>query len=381
VIGGPDVGRAVHATRPRCVIGTADSADLVLADPTVSRFHCEIVLEDGRAIVHDLGAKNRTLVDGVAVLAAPLADGAVLTLGNTTVRFAREPDALRPQLSVRDRFGALVGRSRAMRAVFALLEHAAAGASAVLLRGETGTGKNLAAASLHNESARRDGPFVVVDLAGAPAEQAARELFGGPDGPGAIECAQRGTLVLDEIGDLDLELQRQLLRALESSGGADVRMLATTHRDLRGDVNARRFRADLYFRLAMLEIVLPPVRERADDIPLLVAAITDELEDAPPIVRDPVWIAALLKHPWPGNVRELRTHVERAAALGRRDPGAAHGAMPTLKEARARWVQLFERQYLAELLHAHGGNVTAAARTAGVDRVHFYRLLARAGIK
>jgi two-component system, NtrC family, response regulator GlrR len=377
VIGGPDAGRTIHATRARCVIGTADHVDLLLGDPTVSRFHCEIVLEDGRPIVRDLGSKNRTLVDGVAVLAAPLSDGAVLTLGNTTVRFAREPDALHPALSTRERFGGLVGRSRAMRAAFALLDHAARSDTPVLLHGETGTGKDLAAASIHHESARRDRPLIIVDLAGAIGERVASELFGPA---GAFERAQGGTVVLDEIGDLDPDHQRQLLRVLERGG--DVRTIASTHRDLRADVNTRRFRADLYFRLAVLEITLPPLRQRGDDIPLLVAAIADELEDPPPIVRDPLWIAALLKHPWPGNVRELRHHVERAAQLGH--AGTARTdleAMPTLKDARASWVKLFESQYLAELLQAHGGNVTAAARTAGVDRVHLYRLLGRAGLK
>ncbi|HEY5926168.1 MAG TPA: sigma 54-interacting transcriptional regulator [Kofleriaceae bacterium] len=379
VIGGPDAGKRISGTRSRCVIGSGDAVDLALTDPTVSRFHCEIVLEDGRAIVHDLGAKNRTLVEGVAVISAPLADGAVLTLGNTTVRFEREPEALRTPLSAREQFGGLVGRSRAIRDAFVLLEHAAASDTAVLLRGESGTGKDLAAASLHQESARREGPFVVVDVAGVPEAELAEELFGTN---GAFVRAHGGTLYLVEIGDLELNVQRNLLRAIESSG-TDVRLVASTHRDLRGDVNARAFRADLYFRLAVLEIVLPPLRERADDIPLIVQSIVSEIEEPHELVRDPVWIAALLKHPWPGNVRELRSHVERAARYGRPQAGSAEQTeqLMSLKDARARWIKMFESQYLAELLQAHGGNVTAAARTAGVDRVHFYRLLGRAGLK
>jgi transcriptional regulator with PAS, ATPase and Fis domain len=401
VIGGPDAGRTFGATGKRVVVGTADGADLVLTDPTVSRFHCELVLEHGRAIVRDLGSKNGTLVGGIAVIAAPLADGAVLTLGKSTLRFAREPGALRPRLSPRDRFGALVGRSVAMRGVFEILERAAASDVTVLLRGETGTGKDLAAASIHQESPRRDGPFVVVDLAAAPGALLASELFGHERGAftgadrdriGAFERARGGTVFLDEIGDLDLELQPHLLRVLESKtvqrvGGAaripvDVRVIAATHRDLRADVNARRFRSDLYYRLAVLEITLPPLRERTEDIPLIVAALAEDLEDPPEAVRDPAWVAALLKHPWPGNVRELRNHVERARNMGRF--GAAGSEVDVsipLKEARTRWVQLFESRYLAELLHAHGGNVSAAARAAGIDRVHFYRLLGRAGLR
>jgi DNA-binding NtrC family response regulator len=379
VIGGPDAGKRLQATRPRCVIGSGDSADLVLTDPTVSRFHCEIVLEEGRAIVHDLGAKNRTLVEGIAVISAPLADGAVLTLGNTSVRFEREPEALRMPLSTREVFGGLVGHSRTMRSVFLLLEHAAGMATPVLLRGESGTGKDLAAASIHQESARREGPFVVVDAAGVAEEALAEELFGAE---GAFARSHGGTLYLDEIGDLELNVQRQLLRAIESHA-SDVRLIASTHRDLRADVNSRQFRSDLYFRLAPLEIVLPPLRERGDDIPLLVQSIVSEIEEPDAIVRDPVWITALLKHPWPGNIRELRAHVERAARFGRHhvsNPVPAEEMM-SLKDARSRWIKMFEAQYLAELLRAHGGNVTAAARTAGVDRVHFYRLLGRAGLK
>ena len=402
VIGGPDAGRTLSATGKRVVVGTADSADLVLTDPTVSRFHCELVLEHGRPVVRDLGSKNGTLVDGIAVLAAPLADGAALTLGKTTLRFAREPGALRPQLSTRDRFGALVGRSLAMRSVFEVLERAAGSEATVLLRGETGTGKDLAAASIHQESPRRDAPFVIVDLAAAPGSLLASELFGHEKGAftgadreriGAFERAHGGTVLLDEIGDLDLELQPHLLRVLETRtvqriGGSqripvDVRVVAATHRDLRADVNARRFRSDLYYRLAVLEVTLPPLRERTDDIPLLVQAITEELEDVPTNVRDPAWVAALLKHPWPGNVRELRNHVERAAGLGRFSNAQSSEVdvnIP-LKEARNRWVQMFESRYLAELLRAHGGNVSAAARAAGIDRVHFYRLLGRAGLR
>ncbi len=397
VIGGPDAGKSFSATGKRVVVGTAEDADLVLTDPTVSRYHCELGLEHGRAIVRDLGSKNATLVDGVEVLAAPLVDGAALTLGKTTLRFAREPGALRPVLSTRNRFGVLVGRSLAMRSVFDVLERAAATDATVLLRGETGTGKDLAASSIHQESRRAEGPFVVVDLAAAPGSLLASELFGHERGAftgadreriGAFERASGGTVFLDEIGDLDLELQPHLLRVLESKtvqrvGGAaripiDVRVIAATHRDLRADVNARRFRSDLYYRLAVIEVTLPPLRERPEDIPMLVAAIVADLEDSPAMVRDPAWVAALLRHPWPGNVRELRNHVERA---GSRQSASEIDASIPLKEARSRWVQLFENRYLEALLEAHHGNVSAAARAAGIDRVHFYRLLGRAGLR
>ena len=401
VIGGPDAGRIVHATTASCVIGTHDSADLALTDPTVSRFHCEIVLQDGRAVVRDLGAKNRTLLDGVAVIAAPIEDGAVLTLGKTTIRFARDRGSLRLPMSPRDRFGALVGRSAVMRHVFALLERAAASDTTVLLGGETGTGKDAAALAIHHESTRAEQPFVVVDLASAPPNLLASELFGHERGAftgadvaraGAFERAAGGTVFLDEIGDLDLELQPQLLRVLETKtvqriGSAtripvDVRVIAATHRDLRADVNARRFRSDLYYRLAVLEVRMPALRERAEDIPLIVDSLLAELDPAGEIgsVRDRVWVASLLRNAWPGNVRELRNHLERAIGLGRGSQPEIDVATP-LKQARSQWVQLFENKYLAELLRAHGGNVSAAARAARIDRVHFYRLMSRAGLR
>ena len=403
VLAGPDAGRTFQATAARCVIGTHESADLILHDATVSRFHCELVLQDGAVIVRDLGAKNRTLVDGVTVLAAPLSDGSVLTLGKTQVRFARDVGALRVTLSQREQFGGLVGRGNAMRSVFATLERAAACDATVLLTGETGTGKDAAAVAIHSESQRKNGPFVIVDLAVAPAGLLASELFGHERGAftganqsraGAFERAHGGTVFLDEIGDLDLDLQPQLLRVLESRTiqrigttertPIDVRVIAATHRDLRADVNAKRFRSDLYYRLAVLEVRLPPLRERAEDIPRLVEALVAELDpdEEAPFARDPAWIAGLVRHPWPGNVRELRNYLERAIGLGKHHEATADVdvAVP-LKESRARWVQLFESRYLAELLRAHDGNVTAAARAAGVDRVHFYRLLARAGLR
>ena len=401
VIGGPDRGKTFQATSKVCVLGTADGNPLLLTDPTVSRYHCELALEHGRAIVRDLGSKNGTLVDGVPVLAAPMSDRSVLTLGKTTIQFSREPGALRPEASVRSEFGALVGQSLAMREVFFKLERAAGSDATVLLRGETGTGKDLAAASIHQESARRDGPFVIIDLAATPGNLLASELFGHQRGAftgadqdriGAFERAHGGTLFLDEIGDLELELQPHLLRSIERKsvqrvGGdqripADVRVIVATNRDLRADVNHKRFRADLYYRLAVLEITMPPLRERHEDIPMLVAAIARDLDDPSSLVSDPGWVAALLKHPWPGNVRELRNHVERAGGMGRKThgPSTVDVSIP-LKEARTNWVQKFESQYLGELLKAHGGNVSAAARAAGVDRVHFYRLLDRAGLR
>jgi transcriptional regulator with GAF, ATPase, and Fis domain len=403
VIGGPDAGRTFGATGKRVVVGTADGADLVMTDPTVSRFHCELVLEHGRAIVRDLGAKNGTLVDGVAVLAAPLADGAVLTLGKSTLRFAREPGALRPVLSTRDRFGALVGRSVAMRGVFEILERAAASDATVLLRGETGTGKDLAAASIHQESPRREGPFVVVDLAAAPGALLASELFGHVRGAftgadrdriGAFERGHGGTVFLDEIGSLRLDLQAKLLRALqereiERLGGVravsvDVRILAATNVNLKNAVRARTFREDLYYRLNVVPLHVPPLRERREDIGSLVQYFVRKI--ARECGRDVRGVSAgalevLTRYDWPGNVRELENVLHRAVVLARSpviqlqdvpldvampETGSRVGedTGPPLREA----LEQFERQYILRVLEGVGWNVSHAARRLGVHR-------------
>jgi DNA-binding NtrC family response regulator len=309
-----------------------------------------------------------------------------------------------------------------MRAVFHALERAAAGDATVLLRGETGTGKELAAEAIHRVNHRRDGPMIVVDCGALPAQLLESELFGHEKGAftgadtrrsGAFEEASGGTIFLDEIGELALELQPKLLRALERREirrlgsntllPVDVRIVAATNRNLRGEVNTGRFRADLFFRLAVIEVVLPPLRERTEDIPLLVErflaemGVLDRPEAAHLSTRD--FLAALARHDWPGNARELRNYLHRCLALeeepaldGTRDlvatrPGGEPSAGPVvdvrvpLRQARAAWQSELERQYLAELLRACGGNATKAARQAGLDRVHFYRLLWKYGLR
>ncbi|HEU4613454.1 MAG TPA: sigma 54-interacting transcriptional regulator [Kofleriaceae bacterium] len=410
ITGGEHTGRVHAFAAERLVVGADARADLVIDDPTLSKFHCELRIVDGVTFVRDLGSRNGTLVDHVPVIEAPLRDGALLSLGRTQLRFEVGSRDVEVALSPRDRFGKLRGGSIAMRSIYPLLEAAAASASTVLLQGESGTGKDLAAESIHLESTRRDGPFVVVDCGAIPGQLLEAELFGheagaftgaGAGRAGAFEAAAGGTLLLDEIGELALDLQPKLLRAIDRREiqrlgstqriPVDVRVIAATNRDLKAEVNARRFRSDLYFRLAVLVVTMPPLRARTTDIPMLVETILDTLGD-----RDSAMARALaggellpelLRHGWPGNVRELRNYVESCLARQESPLSAVPAAEPTidihrpLREVRDQWVRHVERRYLEELLAAHGGNVSAAARAAGVDRVHLHRLLTKVGLR
>jgi two-component system, NtrC family, response regulator GlrR len=415
-------GKVVGATfvpRTECVvIGSHPSADLVLRDPSVSRFHCEITGGE-RAAVRDLGSRNGTSVNGVTVAQAPLTDGAVLTVGSTTLRFERSGTSARIALSERDRFGRMVGRSAAMRAVFALCEQAAASESTVLIEGETGTGKEATAEAIHRESVRRDGPFIIIDCGAIPPQLLESELFGHERGAftgavatrqGAFQAASGGSIFLDEIGELGLELQPKLLRALERREvkpvgsnhyqPVDVRVLAATNRNLREEVTARRFRSDLYYRVAVLRVRLPPLREHKEDLGLLLEHLLEGLgaADRPEAraLRSEAFMNEVARHAWPGNVRELRNYVERCLASREQPPPqeleSADSSAPLkvatamdisqpLRAAREAWVTEFERRYLTELLRHHEDNVTSAARAAGVDRIHFYRLLWKHGLR
>ena len=411
VVGGAADG-TVHTLRgERTVIGAHPSADVELDDAALSKFHCEIRIADGTPVLRDLGSTNGSFVDGVPVIEAPLRHESMLTLGRTQLRFDVGRRDIEIPLSGRERFGRLLGRSVAMRAAFAQLERAAATDSTVLLQGETGTGKDLAAESIHHESARRDGPLVIVDCAALPPSLLEDELFGHERGAftgadvaraGAFEAAAGGTVFLDEVGELALDLQPKLLRVLERRDvqrlGAtrrlpvDVRIIAATNRNLKQEVNARRFRSDLYFRLAVLVVTLPPLRERVSDVPLIVDGILADLgaRDLPAAaaLRSGELLPELMRHGWPGNVRELRNYVESwlvhaATPPSSPSPADEPGIDPAQpwKTVRDRYLRWVERRYLERLLAEHGNNVSAAARAAGVDRVHLHRLLSRAGLR
>jgi two-component system response regulator GlrR len=395
-------------SRPRSSIGQHPSNDLVLADPTVSRFHCEILVDERSVRVRDLESRNGTVVDGTRVGEAWLRDGAELRLGRTALRVRLGDERVSQPLSQETELGSLCGRSVAMRATFSLIEKAAASDATVLLEGETGTGKEGAAEAVHLLSARRDKPLVVVDCAAIPAGLLESELFGHDKGSftgatsrrtGAFAEAAGGTVFLDEIGELPVELQPKLLRVLERKEirrvgtnqmeRIDVRVVAATHRDLRAAVNRHSFRADLYFRLSVVRITLPALRDRPEDVPLLCRRLLQRMgasDGAIDALLQPDFLRALQLHPWPGNVRELRNYLERclvfqeALPLEGEESAAAQTTPRSFSLARQRAIDAFERQYLTQLIAAHGGKVAAAAREAGVGRAHLYRLLHKHGL-
>lgn len=315
------------------VLGSSERAHVQLHHPSVSRLHAELEPKDDGVLVRDLDGRGSTFIGGVQVTTARAVDGSVIRLGDVELTVDFGAAETRPVTVWRfGGFGKLVGRTQAMRELFAQLSRLAPTEAPVLVRGETGTGKELVARAIHEASARAHAPFLVVDCAALPETLLEGELYGHAKGaftgalgarPGVFEAAEGGTVFLDEIGELPLNLQPKLLRVLESKTvrrlgesahrPVDVRFIAATHRDLLAMVNAKEFREDLYFRLSVLPVHVPPLRERADDIPLLLRemfpkdkaiAVTPKLEET---------LKAL---PWRGNVRELRNFVDRASVLG-----------------------------------------------------------------
>jgi DNA-binding NtrC family response regulator len=409
-LGGELEGKSFDSSSDRLQIGSHPLNEVEVRDRTVSRFHCEVFVDrDGRAWVKDLGSRNGTRVNGVRVREAELQEGMVLRVGQLELVFT--PLAERNELPVAPvtSFGTLVGSSVPLRTAFAQLAKAAAKDVTVLLTGESGTGKSEAAELLHEQSGRAAKPLRVVDCAAVPANLLESELFGHERGAftgaiqrrvGVFEEAEGGTVFLDEVGELPLELQPKLLRVLEAREvrrlGAnrylpvDVRVVAATNRDLRAEVNVGRFRPDLYFRLAVLTVRLPPLRERPGDIPLIAKQLLGRLtldEETRRALAEPAFLSRLQLSPWPGNVRELRNHLERCAALqealqpASEDPSPQHldalDVSIPFSEARRRLLDTFEQGYVRALLDRHDGNVSRAAATAGVDRAHLHRIMRR----
>ena len=337
VVDGAGAGRTFDSTGDKTSIGSHPLNDVLLDERTVSRFHCELLVDEKAVWVKDLGSRNGTIVDGVTVKEAALRNGSLIQLGRVGLRFELSGETNKLQLSDDPKFGSLVGGSMHARMSFALMERAAASDVTVLLEGETGTGKSQAAESIHRHSSRAEHPFLVVDCGALPPNLLESELFGHEKGAftgavnrrvGVFEEARGGTVFLDEIGEVPLELQPKLLRVLEAreikrlgtntQTPVDVRIICATNRDLRGEVNAGRFRSDLYFRVAVVKIPLPPLRQRSEDIPLIVDKLLSGLGCDARVkasLMEPSFVAQLQRTVWPGNIRELRNHLERCVVL------------------------------------------------------------------
>src|SRR5580658_5951900 len=397
-------------------IGKAQDNDLVLADDTVSRHHCELTRAADGVHVRDLGSTNGTKVQGARVSEAIVQPGVVLKVGEIEIAIRPAVRSVEVMPSDKTWFGGAIGQSLAMRSIFGILERIARTEATVLLEGETGTGKDVLARALWTESARAQGPFVVVDCGAVSYSLLESELFGHERGAftgaiasrqGAFELCDGGTLFLDEIGELPLDVQPKLLRALETRefrrvGGnrtlkTDVRVIVATKRNLEKEVQGGRFREDLYFRLAVVPITVAPLRSRREDIPLLVESMLAAAGRG--LSVSPETMNALSAHDWPGNVRELRNVLDRAVYMARASgqteltlvtlptsPSAIGDAFQfdearSYRETRAKYDTEFERRYVKWLLGRHGNNVSAAAREAKMDRKHLHDMAKKHGLR
>ncbi len=459
VVAGPCAGRVAELDGPEARVGSGAGCHLVLDDPTVSRHHLTLKLDAAGVRVLDEGSRNGTTVDGLRVRDAWARPDSSIALGQSTIVLRLLDGVIELPLSGRDRFGALLGRSVPMRRLFAVLERVAPGDDTVLIEGETGTGKELVAEAIHEESPRASGPFVVFDCSAISASLIESELFGHVRGAftgavaeraGAFEAADGGTLFLDEIGELPIDLQPKLLRALErrevrrigqnTPRNVDVRIVAATNRTLAREVERGAFREDLFYRLDVVRVELPPLRERAEDIPLLVEHFAKQLARPGAHALERAQVRAFQEQAWPGNVRELRNAVARALSLGvaasgnlphlndnspqpngnlpqpngnlpQHSDGAtppnsgnlpqgdgnspqadgnlpqANGNLPQpdfsipLKLAVEQHVEALERAYITGALARTGGNVTRAAELLGCNRKLIQRALRRFGLR
>lgn len=425
VISGPLQGREFVINKEAFSLGSGRQNDLPIDDSTVSKRHCEIIVDENGYLIRDLDSTNGTIVQGVRVTSAFLHPGAEFQLGKTRIIFCPLQEEREIPLSRNESFGAMLGRSVAMRRIFHLAETYAPTDATVMITGETGTGKEILAEEIHRHSPRARKPFIVIDCAAMARDLIESELFGhvkgaftgaNADRQGAFEHADGGTVFLDEIGDLGPELQPKLLRVLEKREirrvgdnrlrKIDVRIICATNRRLDQEVNAGRFREDLYYRLSVVQIELPPLRRRKEDLPLLVRRFLTDLHgpDAIAQVADFDGTMEVLKrHDWPGNVRELRNLIEVAfyaahrpvdlsacLSFGRFRPGAAgreteragaFAADRPFKHAKNELIEEFERGYLQDLLNRNQGNISKSAREAGIERAYLQRLIRKHDLK
>ena len=476
VVSGAQSGKSIEVNKPAFTVGKGDECDLVIADPTVSRLHFTIEQQGGAYVIRDHASTNGTWIDQFRIREAYLRPGVVVRAGQVQLKLEPlfKPIEIAP--SNADRFGSLVGHSVRMRQIFTMLERVAKTDATVVIFGETGTGKSAIAQAIHEASSRKTGPFITVDCGAIAENLIESELFGHEKGAftgatamrkGALERANGGTLFIDELVDLRLDLQPRLLRVLEERevrrvGGndaikLDVRIIAASRFDLWREVEAKKFREDLYFRLAVFTIPLPALRERKEDIALLAQAFARSLKGGDRLLQrmTSAVLERLSNHPFLGNVRELRNVIERAIYLDS-DPtemlgpmvgipaDAPHAPMPAapssslpapaapaalainvpptpapvalhhtqplqpipqlgdetapvpvmadgsvavladctlpFKEAKEKLLEQFEGEYFRRLIQRAGGNASAIARIAGIDRKHLYTLAKKHGL-
>lgn len=422
IISGPLQSQEFLITKETFTIGSGKQNDLSIEDSTISKRHCEITAtEDGYRIT-DLDSTNGTYVQGVKISSGYLNPGSEFQIGKTHIVFCPLMEEREIPLSSCEAFGGMLGRSTAMRRIFHIAETYAPTDATVMITGETGTGKEIMAEEIHKHSRRAKRPFIVIDCAAMAKDLIESELFGhmkgsftgaNADRQGAFEHADGGTVFLDEIGDLAPELQPKLLRVLEKREirrvgdnnvrKINVRIICATNRRLDEEVNKGNFREDLYYRLSVVRIELPPLRRRRDDIPLIAKRFITDING--PLAMKHVLnfdetMEILKRHDWPGNVRELRNLIEVAflaakppvdlstfLGLGRfmpaqikEDEDNFHADRP-FKDAKNDILVDFERKYVKDLLERNGNNVSQSARAAGIERAYLQRLMKKYDIR
>jgi DNA-binding NtrC family response regulator len=415
VTAGPDIGKEVISDKERLRVGAHSSNDLVLAeDRTASRHHFEIQYTDRGYLLVDLNSTNGTFLDGRRIERAYLTSGSQVRAGSSTLNFTPIDEEVTVEPDREGQLGGMVGTSMKMRQIFGLIKKIAPMDVSVIIQGETGTGKELVARAIHENSNRRKDPFVVLDCGAIPPNLIESELFGHEKGaftgavsarPGAFERANGGTIFLDELGELRFDLQPKLLRVLENRevrrvGGndvieVDVRVIAATNRDLVKEIQGGNFREDLYFRLSVINIQLPPLRQRRDDIPLILRSALNDPEHMGKYGRKVFSQAAMqqiLNYPWPGNVRELMnvlshvltfsdgeeidvSHLPPRIQGQQKDGPLSFNEHLSFKDAKEQLLENFEREYIGQVLKRCDGNISRAARESGLHRKSIERLV------
>ncbi|MFH1729512.1 MAG: sigma 54-interacting transcriptional regulator [Pseudomonadota bacterium] len=423
VVEGISKGKSFILDKANIKIGSKKDCDLVLEDETISRVHCEIihkVYQDQRTyILRDHESTNGTFLNDIRVMEAFLHPGAVIKLGKTEIKFLPIDEKIEIFPSKKKKFGDIIGQHLSMRRIYGILEKISPTDVTVIIEGETGSGKEMVAEAIHKNSRRIKKPFIVFDCSAVADNLIESELFGHEKGAftgavssrqGAFELANGGTIFLDEIGELNLDLQPKLLRALEQRtvkrvGGdrhtkVDVRVICATNRNLETEVKENRFREDLYFRLSVVSIRIPQLKERREDIALLAEHFVSRHnakldEDQPKIAGiEPDALSILMNYNWPGNVRELKNAIERAITFCSSDrisvtdlpdnirfkvsvegPHVQIDESLPFKEAKDKWVESFEKEYLVNLLKRNNLNISKAAKEAHIDRKSIQRLL------